>query len=403
MTASGQKQEAWFTEAADLARRGRGLVEPNPMVGALALCGDEIVGRGWHALFGGPHAEEAALSDARAKERDVDGLVVTLEPCSTEPGSAPGAEKRRPACTSLILEAGIRRVIVGSLDPDPRHQGAGFEVLREAGIEVQGPCNMPALQGLLDRFMPWIAEAAGGRLAQRRPWVQAKWAMTLDGKTASKTGSSRWISGEAARSHAHRLRAAADAVLVGMGTVLCDDSSLDLRHREPSWGEVDDPVAVVLDPRAEIPMSSRLVARAEHSEVWLLVSDACPQERVRILEEKGVRILACPGVSGSGVSGSVGDLDLVKAMECLRAEGIRRLLVEGGGKLVGKLFDAGLLDQCEAILAPKLIGGGEAPVPIAGTGISLMDEAVLLEDCYSRMLGDCLLFGGYPNFPRGTG
>ncbi len=374
--------ESWFPEAVDLARLGQGLVEPNPMVGALALQGEDIVGRGWHARFGGAHAEEAALLDAQSAGHTVDGLVVTLEPCSSEPGTVAGAEKRRSACTSLIREAKIRRVFVGALDPDPRHRGAGLEVLRGCGIQVEGPYDFPVLEGLLTQFERG--------LVLDRPWVQAKWAMTLDGKTASRTGSSRWISGEEALRHAHELRAAADAVLVGMGTVLTDDPSLDVRHVVGA-----DPIAIVLDPRCEIPLSSRLVARAADSEVWLWAADTCPPERRREREQMGLRIHPVPEVAGQ--------LDLRSALRHLRGLGIRRLLVEGGGKLLGQLFDAQLLDQCETILAPKLIGGFEALAPIAGTGLAQMESAVYLEDSYSRPLGDCLLFGGYPRFGDSEG
>jgi len=379
MSSSEQQRSDWFAEAAALARRGQGFVEPNPLVGALALHGDEIVGRGWHARFGGPHAEEAALLDARAQGREVDALVVTLEPCSTAQN---GTEKRRPACTDLIREAGLRRIYVGMLDPDPRHAGAGLRILRDAGIQVEGPERGPALEGLLSRF-----EQA---LRLDRPWVQAKWAMTLDGKTASRTGSSRWISGDVALRHAHELRAAADAVMVGMGTVLADDPSLDVRHCEGQ-----DPIALVIDPRGEIPLSSHLVQRARESQVWLLVSSNCPPDRIQALEQRGVEVIA-----GSAEGDAV---DLAHALRILRQRGVRRLLVEGGGKLVGRLFDEELLDQCEAILAPKLIGGAEAPGPMAGRGLAEMEAAIPLEDVYTRGLGDCLLLGGYPRFYESQG
>ena len=379
MSSSEQQRSDWFAEAAALARRGQGFVEPNPLVGALALHGDEIVGRGWHARFGGPHAEEAALLDARAQGREVDALVVTLEPCSTAQN---GTEKRRPACTDLIREAGLRRIYVGMLDPDPRHAGAGLRILRDAGIQVEGPERGPALEGLLSRF-----EQA---LRLDRPWVQAKWAMTLDGKTASRTGSSRWISGDVALRHAHELRAAADAVMVGMGTVLVDDPSLDVRHCEGQ-----DPIALVIDPRGEIPLSSHLVQRARESQVWLLVSSNCPPDRIQALEQRGVEVIA-----GSAEGDAV---DLAHALRILRQRGVRRLLVEGGGKLVGRLFDEELLDQCEAILAPKLIGGAEAPGPMAGRGLAEMEAAIPLEDVYTRGLGDCLLLGGYPRFYESQG
>ena len=176
--------------AADLADRGRGEVEPNPRVGALAILDGKVVGEGWHQYWGGPHAEEKAIGAARDAGHEVDTVVVTLEPCSSA-----GPDKKRPSCTNLLTEVGVRRVCVGCLDPDPRHQGRGLDLLREAGIQVDGPRPTDRLDRLLVRFRRWLSSP--------RPWVLAKWAMTLDGKTATHTRHARWISGEAALVRAH--------------------------------------------------------------------------------------------------------------------------------------------------------------------------------------------------------
>lgn len=365
--------------AAQLAERGRGEVEPNPRVGALALAGDRVVGAGWHAHYGGPHAEENALEDAAKNGARPDGIVVTLEPCS----SADGGKKRRP-CTELLLEAGIRRVIVGREDPDPRHGGRGLAELGGRGVRVEGPFELASLDTVLARFR--LA------LALERPWVLAKWAMTLDGKTATVTGSSQWISGPAARDYAHELRARSEAVMVGMGTVLQDDPELTVRRVAGAH-----PLRVVVDPEAGLPGASRLIATVELAPVLVLARQDAEPGRIRRLESSGVEVLRIAAAPAG--SGGARRIDLPAALSALRARGVRRLLVEGGGKLVWDLLAAGCLDQVAALIAPKIAGGRTAATPVMGAGIRSMGESLELDETYHKELGENLLMGGFLRAP----
>ena len=364
----------WLEEAAELALgspfEGRGWVAPNPMVGAIALQEDRIVGRGLHRIFGQAHAEEEALRDAASAGAVPDTLVVTLEPCSSK-----GGEKKRPPCTEAILSAGIRRVIVGLEDPDPRHQGQGLTLLRKAGLEVFGPFPSAALEALLRPFQKAVS--------LQRPWMIAKWAMSLDGKTATSTGSSSWISGEQALDYGHRLRATCDGVMVGYRTALLDRPQLSVR-RVPG----PSPSRIVVDPELQLPLDSPLFQTEEISTLVLHLQD--PGGRRDELESRGVRCLPVPPlVSGARL------LDFSHALRLLRAMGMRRVLVEGGGRTLAQLLEQGCVDQCLALVSPKLVGGKDAATPLEGKGVEEMGKALKLTETYTFGLGEDLLMGGF--------
>ncbi|MCA8951733.1 MAG: bifunctional diaminohydroxyphosphoribosylaminopyrimidine deaminase/5-amino-6-(5-phosphoribosylamino)uracil reductase RibD, partial [Planctomycetes bacterium] len=237
---------ALMAEALELAQRGRFHVEPNPRVGCLLLEDGEIVGRGWHEFYGGRHAEAMALDDARARGRQPDTAVVTLEPCS----SAMGEDgKKTPPCAQALVAAGIRRVVIGSTDPNPRHRRAGIAVLEQAGVEVQDGVLASQCDDALELFRKSLALA--------RPWILCKWAMTLDGKTAAPTGEARWISGPEARRRTHELRARCSGVMVGFRTAQIDDPELTVRHVEGA-----QPIRIVVDPLCEVDDDSKLVKTA---------------------------------------------------------------------------------------------------------------------------------------------
>ncbi len=376
MSKASLDMDALLARAAELARRGIANTAPNPMVGALCLERGEVVGEGFHESYKGPHAEELALRAARERGARADTIVVTLEPCSST-----GHGKHRPPCTELIREASVKRIVVGCEDPDPRHQGAGLEQLRTEGVEVLGPFPNSQLQALLDGFRHG--------LSLKRPYVYAKWAMTMDGKTATKTGSSKWISGPPALDFAHRLRAASDAVVVGMGTVLADDPELTVR-RVPG----DNPMRVVVAPGGEIPDSSRILTSLDQGPVAAAILAGTDEQRVSKLERAGLLVLRCAPESGKDYGNSP-RIDPRSLLDELGSHGVRRVLLEGGGELCSDFLAAACIDQVSSIIAPKLCGGRAAKTPVEGDGIEMMEEALPLLDPYLDQIGDCILFGAF--------
>jgi len=365
--------EELMAQALELARSGRGEVEPNPRVGCLLLQGGEIVGRGYHEFFGGRHAEAMALEQAQSAGARPDTAVVTLEPCSSEKGA--GGKKTAP-CARALIDAGVERVVIGSLDRDPRHRRVGIGLLEQAGIEV--------IDGVLASQCDVGNELFQKALELDRPWVLAKWAMTLDGKTAASTGEARWISGPEARRRTHELRARSDGVMVGFRTAQIDDPELTVRLVE---GE--QPMRIVVDPLCEIDDDSNLVRTARQAPIWLLVSEDVDPRRSGHLADLGVQIIHVPTAEGPR------RLHLGRALRELRRRGLRRLLVEGGGGLVAQLFAWNCVDQVLAFVAPKVIGGQQSPTPVAGDGKPFMAEAWQLRDVRFEACDDDVVISGF--------
>lgn len=354
-----------MARALDLARRGVGHVEPNPAVGAVVLAADgRIVGEGWHAAFGGPHAEAAALAAAGAAARG-GTLVVTLEPCCHH--------GKTPPCTDAVIAAGIARVVVASSDPFPEVAGRGLARLRAAGIDVvEGPRAAEA-ERLTAPFRRLVV--AG------RPWVTAKWAMSLDGRIATSAGDARWISGDASRAMVHVLRGRMDAILVGIGTALADDPLLTARPTGPRVA-----LRIVADSLARLPLGSRLVRTAREVPLLVAVGPSAPAERVAALEAAG-----CEVWHGSQADGT----ERLRALVAhLGGRRITNLLAEGGAGLFGALLDAGLVDEAWAFVAPLLLGGEAAPAVIGGRGAPRIATAprIAVEDV--TRVGDDLLVRG---------
>ncbi|MGE3175453.1 MAG: bifunctional diaminohydroxyphosphoribosylaminopyrimidine deaminase/5-amino-6-(5-phosphoribosylamino)uracil reductase RibD [Planctomycetota bacterium] len=360
-------------EALDLAVQGRGEVEPNPRVGALMLQDGEIVGRGFHAHYGGPHAEVVALQDARARGAKPDTAVVTLEPCSAQLGEG---GKKTPPCVQALLDAGIQKVVVGAIDPDPRHRRRGLIQLEQHGVEIQ--------DGVLAEQSLRINRPFQKAVTLDRPWTIAKWAMTLDGKTAAPTGEARWISGPESRRRTHELRARCDAVIVGFRTAQIDDPELTVRHVEGK-----QPVRIVLDPLGDIDDDSNLVRTASSMPTWILVGDEVDPLRTGHLQDFGVQVIQLPCAENAR------HLHLLKAWRELYRRGLRRVLVEGGGSLTADLFSWGCVDQVTAFLAPKIIGGRLAPTPVSGEGRPFMAEALPIEEWDWQRSGDDLQLSGF--------
>lgn len=365
-------EEELMREALALADRGRFEVEPNPRVGCVLLKDGEVVARGWHEFFGGRHAEAMALDEARDRGVQADTAVVTLEPCSTEQGEA---GKKTPPCARALIESGIQRVIIGAVDPDPRHRRSGIELLEEAGVEV--------LDGVLASRCDELYAPFRKALQLDRPWMLCKWAMTLDGKTAAPTGEARWISGPEARKKTHELRAHCDGVMVGFRTAQIDDPELTVRHVEGK-----QPVRIVIDPLGEIDDDSNLVRTANQAPTWLLASEDVDPVRSGHLQDLGVQVLHIPTAEGPR------RLHLGRAFKELRRRGLRRILVEGGGGLVAQMFAWNAVDQVLAFVAPKIIGGQGAPTPVGGDGRPFMAEAWQLREVRMEAYGADMAIAG---------
>lgn len=354
--------ERFMRRALELAERARGLTSPNPMVGAVVVGEGSIVGEGFHTAAGLPHAEVEALAAAGARARGAT-LYATLEPCVHW--------GRTPPCAPAVVAAGVRRVVAALQDPNPQVAGRGLETLRQAGVEV----TVGVLQDeAADQNRVWITAITRGR-----PHVTLKGAMTLDGRIADVHGESRWITGEAARQVAHRLRSEADAIVVGVGTVLRDDPRLTVREDRP-WPR--EPFRVVLDTNARTPVRALLISAGTPGRALIAVSEVAPAERVRSLEETGATLLRVRRRGGRVEPGAV--------LAALWAREVRGVLVEGGGEVHAAFLDAGLVDRVALFVAPRLLGGREAPTLVSGAGRALKD-AVRLGPLAVRHVGDDLL------------
>jgi diaminohydroxyphosphoribosylaminopyrimidine deaminase / 5-amino-6-(5-phosphoribosylamino)uracil reductase len=357
--------ETWhMRRALELAQQGRGHVEPNPMVGCVIARGAEIVGEGWHRRFGGDHAEIEALRIAGPRAAGAT-LLVTLEPCCHQ--------GKTPPCSRALVAAGIRRVVAAARDPFPRVDGGGLAELQAAGIDVE--------VGLLESEARQLNAPYFKLLATGRPWVLAKWAMSLDGKTATRSGASRWISGEDSRCVAHALRGRVDAILVGRETAHRDDPMLTARPPGPRTA-----LRIVADSQASLPSSSQLVATAREIPVLVAVGSRAPATECGRLRQAGCEVLVCDADDHAGRAGQL--------LEELGRRRLTNILVEGGGRLAGSLADLGQIDEVHVFIAAKLIGGQSAPTPLAGEGIEQMAQALSVADGQWRQLGADLYFSG---------
>lgn len=350
--------------ALELAKRGEGHVEPNPMVGAVVVANGEIVGEGWHQQFGGPHAEVHALAAAGDRARGAT-LYVTLEPCCHT--------GKTPPCTEAVIAAGIARVVAAVADPFPKVQGGGFEQLRAAGIVCEVGMMEHEARELLAPYLKLTTTGA--------PWVIAKWAMTLDGKIATHTGSSQWITNEVSRARVHELRGRVDAIVVGSRTANVDNPLLTARPSGPRVA-----TRIVLGGLDE---GSQLAGTIDQAPLMVVQSrDPNPGEYDWLTNHGGELLLIRHGDH------------LAQITELLAELGRRRMtnvLFEGGGQVLGALFDARAMDEVHAFIAPKLVGGSGARSPIEGLGISDMGAALQLEDVViEQTAGDLYVRGRVP-------
>lgn len=361
--------EAVMRYAVEAAAVGFGSVEPNPQVGAVVV--DDrlgLIAAGIHKRFGGPHAEVNALSLAGDRASGAT-LYVTLEPCCHHGKTGP--------CTQAILDAGIRRVVVGSRDPFPAVDGRGIAALRDAGVDVQ----FGILSSATDRLIAPFRKLATLGI----PWVHAKWAMSLDGRIATRTGHSQWISSPPSREIVHWLRGRVDAVIVGAQTAIVDDPSLTARPPGPRTA-----VRVVVDGRARLPLESNLVRTAREIPVILATSESAEAVALQALESRGVEVLRLPDAN----PGPPGRVDLAELLGELGRREMTHVLIEGGGGLLGSVFDDGLADEVHVFVAPKIVGGADAVSPVAGRGRDTIPELGELDEPEVRNIGSDVYIHG---------
>jgi diaminohydroxyphosphoribosylaminopyrimidine deaminase/5-amino-6-(5-phosphoribosylamino)uracil reductase len=332
----------------EIAEQGRGAVSPNPLVGAVVVRDGRVLGEGYHAAYGAPHAERNALAACTEDPRGAT-LYVSLEPCCHQ--------GQTPPCTEVILEAGISRVVVASDDPTEKASGRGLGILRDEGVEVVVADGEPAVRARL------LNQAFRKHARTGRPHVLFKSAMTLDGKVATRTGDSKWISGEDSRLIAHRWRAERDAVVVGIGTALADDPRLNARIE----GVVRQPRRVVFDSEARLPLDSQLVRSAPELPLIVVVGRAASRLQTDALEVAGAEVIVATGENEPARVRS--------ALDQLGAGGIGSILLEGGPRLAGAFLDAGEVDEIRLFVAPVVVGGSSARDPLEGEGAEKIAEA----------------------------
>jgi diaminohydroxyphosphoribosylaminopyrimidine deaminase/5-amino-6-(5-phosphoribosylamino)uracil reductase len=356
----------WMRRALELAASARGRTSPNPMVGAVIVTDGRVVGEGFHAYAGSDHAEVAALREAGSAAAE-GTLYVSLEPCCHH--------GRTPPCADQIVSAGIRRVVAACEDPNPSVSGRGIALLREAGVTVE--------VGLLGEEATRLNEAFFKHIRTGVPFVTLKVAASLDGKIATRTGESRWITGESARRRVHQLRNEADAVLVGIGTVLRDDPLLTTRL---GIADQRDPIRVIVDNLARLPLRAKAVNRASTAPTILAVSQMAPRSKLEAIEREGVQVIV--------VENSPRRVSLERLMEALGKRGILSVMIEGGAEINASALREGVVDKVLVFLAPILIGGKSTPTAVGGDGIESLGQALRLHDVrIERFDGDILVEG----------
>lgn len=349
-------------QALCIAEFGLGRTSPNPLVGAVVVKDNRIVGQGWHRKAGTPHAEIHALRQAGALACEAT-LYVTLEPCNHQGRTGP--------CTEAIIDAGIRRVVVAMTDPNPCVAGQGLARLRNAGIEVEDGVLAPEAARQNEVFIKWISTGM--------PFGIVKTAMTLDGKIATSSGHSQWITGSEARLHVHKLRDCCDAIMTGIGTVLADNPQLTSRLPLGS----KNPVRIVVDSMARIPLTTNVLNDGQARTI-IAVSSRAPADKIEQIRQRGAEVLEVADTSNG--------LDLRSLFKRLGEQQITSILIEGGGRITASVLHSNLADKVYWFIAPKIVGGFDAPGPVGGMGIANLDHAIMLEDIQTeRLAGDTML------------
>ena len=350
-------EEKYMRRAIELAKKGSGHVNPNPLVGAVIVRDGEIIGEGYHECYGQLHAERNAIANAKKRGNSLEGstIYVTLEPCCHY--------GKTPPCTEAIIEEKIARVVVGSDDPNPLVSGKGFQMLREKGIEVIPHFLKEKCDAMNHVFFHYIRTGT--------PYVAMKYAMTMDGKIACYTGDSKWVTGEESRAHVQTLRNHYKGIMAGIGTVLADDPMLNCRIEGGK-----DPIRIITDSHLRIPMDSQLVRTAGQQPLIVACLPDADEEKAAQLQEKGVEVLRIPGVTTADITEEQKEvISLPVLMKELGARKIDGILLEGGGQLNESALQAGIVDRIYCYIAPKIFGGAQAKTPVEGQGLTRAADA----------------------------
>lgn len=354
------QDHAWMRYALELAEQGGLDVEPNPLVGAVIVRDNEAVGHGWHCKFGGPHAEVEAITSAREKGISLEDTTcyVTLEPCCHH--------GKTPPCTNTLIESGVARVVVATEDPFAEVAGKGIAQLREAGIEVEVGLMQDEAQQLNDVFFK--------RQETGLPWVFAKWAQTVDGRVATASGHSKWISNENSRSHVHKLRKYSSAIMVGIGTALADNPMLTARNVDAATQSR----RVVIDPDLRLPANCKLVESIAEAPLTVATREGAAADRIAALQSLGVEIVRLPSSSeGAAVANHLAIEPLLKHLADTHAA--HRIMIEGGPRLIGTMLAQQLIDQAVVFVAPKLLGDAAAHSAVFGQSCESMADAIEMQ------------------------
>lgn len=351
--------EKYMRRAIELAKGGIGFVNPNPLVGAVIVKNGKIIGEGFHERYGEPHAERNALKNCAENPNGAD-MYVTLEPCCHY--------GKNPPCTEAVIESGIKRVFIGSSDPNPLVAGKGAKILREHGIEVMENVLKEECDALNDIFFHYITT--------NTPYVIMKAAVTADGKIAAYTGDAKWITNEKSRAHSHETRKRAAAILVGVNTVIADDPMLDCRAENPS-----NPVRVICDSSLRIPLNSKIMLTAKEIETYIAtVSDDA--EKINAIQSLGAHIIKTASKDGR--------VDMEDLMQRLGEKKLDSILAEGGGEIHSSMIKEKLVNKVQIYIAPKIIGG-DGKNAVAPMGVSLVSDALMLKNPVIRRFDDDIL------------
>ncbi|MEK4946519.1 bifunctional diaminohydroxyphosphoribosylaminopyrimidine deaminase/5-amino-6-(5-phosphoribosylamino)uracil reductase RibD [Carnobacterium sp. FSL W8-0810] len=357
--------EVYMRMALELARKGKGWTTPNPLVGAVIVKGGRIIGQGYHQKYGQPHAEVNAIASAK---EDVTGatLYVTLEPCSHF--------GKTPPCSDLLIDKNIKRVVVGTLDPNPLVAGKGIERLRNNGIEV--------VTGVLEEESQKLNEIFIKYIVTKEPFVVMKNAMSLDGKIATVTGESQWISGESSRKQVHSLRHELAGIMVGIETIIKDDPQLTSRTLNSR-----NPIRIVVDSQLRIPIASKVLTQQDKAKTIVATTKRANNEKLDTLKQMGIEVIV--------IKVKCERVDLRELMKVIGAKGIDSILLEGGANLNFSALEEGIVDKIQSYIAPKIIGGKEAKTAVEGAGIQLLKNAFKIDRMTPVMVGEDLFVESY--------